>query len=580
MNARRAARRTTVHALAWAAFVGCVPDTDPATDPPVTVDTPVDTTDSSPPDSPDTTDTLDTTDTVDPPDPGCGGVLPSPAAAVATPMARAFATEVLDRGERSPCVWIEDLDGDGITDYGWFSTQGDVVWFHWGGPEPTLTSFPLPPGAMARNGSCTLFDRDDDGDLDIVFTGNSEAEALVQVSPRTVELQRDLATLPPDMWGPQWLAAIDLDGSGPLDLLSGFYGERFEACVAPNSVTAPDTTTVLRSGAAICMIADEHGHYTPDDGSHCPAPVLKTPTPMCNSVSLSDLNGDGTTDAFFSGDYAPNELVPGLPGGGFGRGPGAVGVEVFNHAMGSAVADFDGDGRLDLFVTDAGTNDLYAQITCGQFFQLSFAVGLDHLTGNAVTWGVSTRDFDHNGAPDLLIGNSLEVSDPNATGSLCELADVLPYPPSLLLLNDGAAHFTRVDVPDLTPTPRSAWFGGVRMATGDMDDDGDDDAIVSTTFGTTLLRNDLPPVGAWLRVRPLDADGQPALGARVIARQADGGRVVDLWSDYGFSGHSEMTAAFGFAVDAPVTVEVRWPDGVSTTLADLPTGQRVVVRRP
>lgn len=572
---RRAPRRAVARIVLVAGALGCgggaasdptPPDTAGAIDTP---DTPVDT-----PDTPHD-------ETGAPPATDCGAVTPVPAAPVVVPSDSAFSAEVLDRGDRSPCVWIEDLDADGHTDHGWFSrSDGDRVWTHWGGPDAVTTSITLPPGTTHVQGACTVFDRDRDGDLDIVFTRNGDLAALDLSAGRTLTLRTRLADLPPDLYGPQWLAPIPLPGDDIPDLLAGFYGEQMTQCVAPTSLTAPDTTTSFRSGAAVCWIADGEGRFTPDDGSHCPAPVLEQSTPFCNNVSLADFNGDGNTDAFFSGDYAPNELLWGGSDNALLRTTAPTGVEVFNHAMGSAVADFDGDGRLDLFVTDAGTNDLYTQAQCGQFFQASRAVGLDVLTGRTVTWGVSTRDFDQNGAPDLLVGNSMELADRTTTGSLCDLASTVPYPPSILLLNDGTAGFTRVDVPDLSPAPGPGWFGGVRIATGDVDGDGDDDAIVSTTYGTTLLRNQIPAQGAWLRVRPLDTSGRPAVGSRITARQPSGGRTVDLWSDYGFAGHSELTAAFAFAADEVVTIDVRWPDGAMTTLAEVPLRQRVVVRRP
>jgi hypothetical protein len=244
----------------------------------------------------------------------------------------------------------------------------------------------------------------------------------------------------------------------------------------------------------------------------------------------------------------------------------ASGLEVYNHAMGVASDDFDGDGHRDFFVSDLGPTSVYLG-QCGAWYDGSRSVELWKTTRQTVTWGAQAVDLDFNGAPDLVVGVSVDAaSSDHDPVSMCIGPDgaSTPPPPTMLLLNPGNARFVRYGLVDTTAPPEHASGVAVRVATGDLDGDQDPDVVVSTGQGTSILWNDLPKQSDALRIHPVDAVGLPAIGARVTVVQGDHERSRELQRAGGYSSTSEGVVSFALAGAGAPLIRVRWPDGQTT----------------
>jgi len=515
------------------------------------------------------------------------GVAPQPPASPAS--AVSFEHTLLDEGQPQ-CLALEDLDRDGVLDLAWVSADAQEVVLAYGdgagGFSEQSVSLSLgDAGAVYR---CAVLDMHGDGDLDLVIGVGGALGALVSQGGRDFAWQATQFVFPAPQdqaWNvPAWIAPIDLDGEAPLDVMIGVQGLRDPGCTDDlvfESSETDRTATIsdYEPGDILCALGDGDGGFNPAGDGHCPDPLVVDETPLPWTASLADLDGDGHTDVFLGNNFAANRLLVGTDDG-LAPGPDSSGLDVYDHAMGSVLADFDGDGMRDLYVTDMGPDGLYTASDCHSFYGDGAASGLAELTRGTVTWGVVAEDFDRNGAVDLFVTASLEATPDAFTTVACDPSQAeTPSAPSMLLLNDGTGGFSRVDF-DPFPDPERMGFEPQAVVHGDLDDDGDVDLVVGTEAGVGVWWNTTETDGHYLGVAVLDDHGLPALGARIVLSQegVDGDRVDEIRSGQGLSGPHAAVADFGLGVAAgDATLQIRWPDGTEELRGPFEVDQQVRV---
>jgi VCBS repeat protein len=167
-------------------------------------------------------------------------------------------------------------------------------------------------------------------------------------------------------------------------------------------------------------------------------------------MRIADLDGDGLSDVV-SSVYDLGCTVIGLrqPTGGYAlstplRGDGSC---IAGHAETMLVADFDRDGRVDIFLPSYERFDLLHNLGNGSFIEVAGDLGISYPTYEPHVEGASAVDIDLDGAIDIVAANEI-------------------------LMNDGAGHFSPLHEP----------FGAVRvhdegMAVADLDGDGTFDIV-------------------------------------------------------------------------------------------------------
>ncbi len=328
--------------------------------------------------------------------------------------------------------------------------------------------------------------------------------------------------------------------------------------------------------------------YRNDDGSFTDVTLLSgVATANFNfgmGVVPEDFDGDGDLDLFVANDETPNVLFrnDGVTAGTNVRfvdiaveaGVAYNGDGEVESGMGVDAGDGDGDGDADLYVTnfDGETNTFYENLDDGTFADVTAQSGLAAPTVSFLGWGARFFDFDLDGDLDLFAANGHvypQVDETSAGGRYGQR--------NQLFDNAGAGVFTAMDGgPGFTVEKSSRG-----TITGDYDQDGDLDLYITNIDDSpTLLRND-GALGNYLAVQLQGAGAnRDGLGARV--RLTTGGRTqtrtVNGASSY--LGHNDTRLYFGLHKNGRVEqVEVTWPDGGVTRIADLPANRLLVVRR-
>jgi len=203
-------------------------------------------------------------------------------------------------------------------------------------------------------------------------------------------------------------------------------------------------------------------------------------------VVAADLDGDGKTDLFVANDTTANYFFRNLGGfrfveQGVESGLAASAEGGYLAGMGVACGDFDGDGRLDLAVTNFfnQSTTLYHNHGGGVFSDRSAATGLAASTRQVLGFGLAALDANNDGWLDLVQANG-HVTDYRPSIP-CEMK-------AQLLLGNVAGRF--LDISDRAGPPWQVLRLGRGLAIGDLDNDGRIDVLlVSQNATLALLHN-------------------------------------------------------------------------------------------
>jgi hypothetical protein len=289
-------------------------------------------------------------------------------------------------------------------------------------------------------------------------------------------------------------------------------------------------------------------------------------------VAWVDYDLDGWEDIFVPNDLSPFFLWRNNRNGTFTNVGEPAGVAYSDmgqllSGMGVAVADFNGDGLQDLFVTNFSgqMNALFRNEKGGVFTNVTVPSGIGPASFMRLGFGCEFVDFDRDGLADLLVGNGHVNEDVGAYSQGIEYAQ-----PKSLLRNNGNGTFKDVleglgdlAVPHVTRG----------LAVADFNGDGHLDAVTVNQNGPAeLLMYTGPDTGAWIsvRTRGKGRGGSNANGyhARITVRAGGRTQVKEVRSGSSYASHSDAAAYFGLGNVARVDeLRIDWHASRTVTVA-------------
>jgi len=216
------------------------------------------------------------------------------------------------------------------------------------------------------------------------------------------------------------------------------------------------------------------------------------PENMGSGVAVFDADGDGRLDLYFvegaplrgaePDEAATNRLFHQQPDGKFEDVTERSGAGDRGYGMGASFGDVDGDGDLDLYVTNFGANKLYENRGDGTFEDVTDRAGVGH-----EAWSVGAGFFDAEGDGDLdlfVVGYVDFAYDNHKFCGNAKLKiraychpDVYEALPDVFYRNQGDGRFTEVSrAAGVIPSPDAKGLG---VAMADFDGDGHQDVFVA-----------------------------------------------------------------------------------------------------
>jgi hypothetical protein len=295
------------------------------------------------------------------------------------------------------------------------------------------------------------------------------------------------------------------------------------------------------------------------------------PDSKCMGLTVFDYDDDGDLDLFQGNDHQLNFLFRNDGHESFTEVAVAAGVAANDQgqptgSMHGSIGDIDGDGLIDLLVTDLRYGALYKYLGQGVYQDITRISGVAHQFNGKGQWAANLFDYDNDGDIDIFTAN----------GTAEEL--ILQKP--LLLKNDGHGRFKDAG-PQLHPyfnTKRS----GRASAVWDYDNDGDLDLIVShidLKATPILLRNDLGNRNNWLGIYLKGNKGPAsAIGAKVTVKTSGKQQVkINQWAT-SYLSYNDPRILFGLGKEKQVSeLSIRWPDGSIEAYENLPVNQYLVI---
>jgi len=295
-------------------------------------------------------------------------------------------------------------------------------------------------------------------------------------------------------------------------------------------------------------------------------------------VTIADYDGDGFIDIFVANDDSPNQLFHNIGGKRFEEVGAAAGVAYTQDGrivsgMGSNFIDINNDGRPDIWMTalPMQTFPLYLNRGNGEFDNVTERSGLAWQTLKKSGWSNAVVDLDNDGWKDLVAACS-DVLD-----TIEQFTSRRYATPNVVLRNLGNGKFQDVSATAGAAFQLPAVHRGT--AVGDLDNDGKMDVVVVALNGQAKVFHNITQNGNhWilLQLRGTKSN-RMGIGARIRLTTEDGSKQYsEVTTSVGYASSSDSRVHFGLgASKSAKEIEILWPSGIRQVLENV-QGDRIV----
>jgi hypothetical protein len=428
---------------------------------------------------------------------------------------------------------------------------------------------------------CVAADFNGDGYTDLLVTTTSYDKLLWNNGDGTFTEGAKAAGIDSFGWH-SGAAVADVNGDGRPDLFVAGYADRNTP--VPNAIAGfPSNYEGVRDLLYLNEGNDKHGHARFREVG-VQAGLESTEFRHGLGALFTDYNGDGRPDLYVANDEDPNQLYENVPWpGGAGADPAGLGFRFEERAsaegvddpyagMGIASGDYNGDGRLDLFVTNSRREPFAVYRHATGSGTPAFRNGrpaLRNAYAGSAGWGASWVDLALNGRPDLVLADG-DVPITNLAKDAAPIRVLSDLSP-----NGTSRRFANVGVDGLRASPP---VNGRGLAAADYDNNGTVDIAVGSVGGRLVLLRNSGAAGHWLEVSL--ASFSPGAVATVVL--PDGRRLVqELHAGSSYLSSEDPRFHFGLgAATQARTLVIRFPDGKEKRFSDLRADRLVVVKPP
>ena len=423
-------------------------------------------------------------------------------------------------------------------------------------------------------------DFDNDGYEDLYVTGYGRNQLYHNNGNGTFTDITDSAGVGGSGWSTS-AAWVDLDNDGLLDLVVLRYlqwdfddlwcGEHKEGFRA---YCHPDTYKAI---APLVFHNEGHGHfsdYSRQSGISLPGKGL--------GIAIADYDRDGRIDIAIANDSMPEFLYRNKGNGKFEEtgltSQMAVDEDGRTYAgMGIDLADFNNDGLPDLVIDNLANQvyALYGNDGGGMFTYVSKPAGLGKMTLLHSGWGLRFFDFDNDGWKDLLVAQGHDLDTIELT------SPQLHYREAMLLARNIRGRFT--DVTSSAGPVFQERFAGRGLATGDIDNDGRIDAVITTNDGAAhILHNETSTSNHWISFTLIGhQSNRDGIGAEIRLVTLEGLQCATVTTASSYLSSSDKRVHFGLGTESSVsTVEIHWPSGILQILHNIQADRSLTVDEP